>query len=71
MPLTLTKIRFLRAWSRYEAGQVVAVDARFAEEWIRQRVAVPEPGEAVQEAAVLEVADVRTADLTPRRRARR
>lgn len=71
MPLTTTRIRFLRPWNRYDTGDEAEIDARIADVWVRQRVAVPVPGEAMQEAAVLERADVRTADLTPRRRARR
>jgi len=69
--MTLVRIRFLRPWQRYAQGDVATVDERFAEIWIRQRIAAPEPQEALVEAAVMEPADVRTADLTPRRRQRR
>ena len=65
------RIRFLRPWQRYDRGDVATVDERFAEIWIRQRIAAPEPQEALVEAAVVEPADLRSADLTTRRRQRR
>lgn len=66
----LVKVRFVRSFLRYAAGDTATVDIKVADGWCRRRVCVPEPGEQLQEAAVLEQTDVRTADLTPRRKRR-
>lgn len=67
----MVKVRFTRSFLRYAAGDTATVDCKVADGWCRRRVCVPEPGEQLQEVAVLEQADVRTADLTPKRRAKR
>lgn len=64
----MVRVRFLRSFLRYRAGDTATVDIKVADGWCRQRACVPEPGEQIQEAAVLEPVDVRTADITPRRR---
>lgn len=66
----MVRVRFIRSFLRYRAGDTATVDIKVADGWCRRRACVPEAGEQIQEVAVLEQADVRTADVTPRRKRR-
>jgi hypothetical protein len=68
--MTTVKIRFTRPYLRYDRGQIVEVDQRLAERCCRDQAAVIEKQQDLLETAVVEPADLRTADATPKRRRR-
>jgi hypothetical protein len=63
------KMKLLRPYSSYRAGQVVEVPGGLAADWIARKIAIEEKqGELIETAAV--DLKVETADATPRRRRR-
>lgn len=66
----MSKLRFLRPWRAYRAGQVVEIPAGMATELVAKRVAVHDRQELLIETAAVETA-AETADATPKRRGRR
>lgn len=66
----MAKLRFVRPWRGYRAGQVVDVPGGLAASLLAQRLAVEDrQGSLLETAAVDPV--VETADATPRKRGRR
>ena len=66
----MMKLKFVRSWRAYRAGQVVEVPGGLAAELIARRVAVEDrQGQLIETAAVEHQAE--TADATPRKRGRR
>lgn len=65
----MTKLRFVRPWRVYRAGQVIDVPGGLAAELVARRLAV-EDRQQLLETAALDPA-VETADATPKRRGRR
>ena len=64
------KLKFIRPWRVYRAGQVVEIPAGMAAELLSKRVAVEDrQGQLIETAAVEPAAE--TADATPRKRGRR
>jgi len=66
----MSKLRFVRAFRAYRAGQVVDVPGGLAAELIARRVAVEETQQPLIETAAIEH-QAETADATPRKRGRR
>ena len=65
----MKKMKLLRPYSSYRAGQVVEVPGGLAADWIARKIAIEEKqGELIETAAV--DLKVETADATPRRRRR-
>lgn len=66
----MKKIRFVRSWRAYRAGQAVEVPGGLAAELLARRVAVADTqGELIETAAIEHQAE--TADATPKKRGRR
>lgn len=66
----IMKIRFLRPWRAYRAGQVVEIPGGIATELVAKRIAAPDSQGVLIEIAAVERA-TETAAATPRRRGRR
>lgn len=65
----MTKLRILRAFRAYRAGQVLDVPGGIADSLIRNGIAVEDKQQELETAAVERRAE--TADATPRRRGTR
>ena len=66
----MMKLKFIRPWRAYRAGQVVEIPGGLAAELVAKRIAVEDrQGELIETAAVEPVTE--TADATPRKRGRR
>jgi len=66
----MTKLKMLRAFKNYRAGQVVEIPGGLAAELIAKRFAVEDRQQELIETAAIEPA-TETADATPKRRGRR
>jgi len=66
----MTKLRMLRSFRSYRAGQVVEIPGGLAQELISKRFAVEDRQQELIETAAVEH-DVETADATPKRRKRK
>lgn len=66
----MMKLKFIRPWRAYRAGQVVDVPGGLAADLVARRVAVEDnQAELIETAAVERITE--TADATPRRRRKR
>jgi hypothetical protein len=65
----MKKLRMLRSFRSYRAGQVVEIPGGLAAELIARRFAVEDRQQELIETAALET-DAETADATPRKRRR-
>jgi hypothetical protein len=65
----MKKLRMLRSFRSYRAGQVVEIPGGLAQELIARRFAVEDRQHELIETAALET-DAETADATPRKRRR-
>lgn len=63
------KMKLLRPYSSYRAGQVVEVPGGLAADWIARKIAIEEKQSELIETAAVDL-KVETADATPRRRRR-
>ncbi len=63
----MKKLRMLRSFRSYRAGQVVEIPGGLAQELIAKRFAVEDRQQELIETAAVEH-DVETADATPKRR---
>ena len=63
----MKKLRMLRSFRSYRAGQVVEIPGGLAQELISKRFAVEDRQQELIETAAVEH-DVETADATPKRR---
>jgi hypothetical protein len=63
------KVRFIRAWKAYCVGDVIEVPGGMGTELINTGRAVQDSQQLLETAAV-EPAEMRTADMTPRRKRR-
>lgn len=71
-PAISMKIRFTKSWKGYAAGEITVIGGGVADTLIRRGIAVEETQQQLIETASLEPAEaVRTADATPKRRARK
>jgi hypothetical protein len=66
----MKKLRMLRSFRSYRAGQVVEIPGGLAAELIAKRFAVEDRQQELIETAAVEH-DVETADATPKRRKRK
>jgi hypothetical protein len=66
----MKKLRMLRSFRSYRAGQVVEIPGGLAQELISKRFAVEDRQQELIETAAVEH-DVETADATPKRRKRK
>jgi hypothetical protein len=66
----MKKLRMLRSFRSYRAGQVVEIPGGLAQELIAKRFAVEDRQQELIETAAVEH-DVETADATPKRRKRK
>ena len=66
----MKKLRMLRSFRNYRAGQVVEIPGGLAQELIAKRFAVEDRQQELIETAAVEH-DVETADATPKRRKRK
>jgi hypothetical protein len=66
----MKKLRMLRSFRSYRAGQVVEIPGGLAQELIARRFAVEDRQQELIETAAVEH-DVETADATPKRRKRK
>jgi hypothetical protein len=66
----MKKLRMLRSFRSYRAGQVVDIPGGLAQELIARRFAVEDRQQELIETAAVEH-DVETADATPKRRKRK
>lgn len=62
----MRKLKFVRAWRAYRAGQVVEIAGGLAAELVARRVAIEDRQGTLIETAAVEPA-TETADATPRR----
>jgi hypothetical protein len=67
---SMKKLRMLRSFRSYRAGQVVEIPGGLAQELIAKRFAVEDRQQELIETAAVEH-DVETADATPKRRKRK
>lgn len=65
----MKKMKLLRPYSSYRAGQVVEVPGGLAADWIARKIAIEEKQSELIETAAVDL-KVETADATPRRRRR-
>jgi hypothetical protein len=63
------KMKLLRPYSSYRAGQVVEVPGGLAADWIARKIAIEDKQSELIETAAVDL-KVETADATPRRRRR-
>ena len=63
----MKKLKFIRSWRVYRAGQTVEIPGGLAAELIARKVAVEDTQPALIETAAMEPV-VETADATPKRR---
>lgn len=63
------KMKLLRPYSSYRAGQVVEVPGGLAADWIARKIAIEDKQSELIETAAVDP-KVETADATPRRRRR-
>jgi hypothetical protein len=66
----MKKLRMLRSFRSYRAGQVVEIPGGLAQELIAKRFAVEDRQQELIETAAVEH-DLETADATPKRRKRK
>jgi hypothetical protein len=66
----MKKLKMLRSFRSYRAGQVVEIPGGLAQELIAKRFAVEDRQQELIETAAVEH-DVETADATPKRRKRK
>lgn len=64
----MKKLKFVRSWRVYRAGQTVEIPGGLAAELIAKRVAVEDTQTFIETAAIERVTE--TADATPKRRKR-